>query len=48
MKDQKYKTEAEKFDWSFVFENFVPEELKKKVTQKLEVKGHFSAFGRKG
>ncbi|XP_060549245.1 inactive C-alpha-formylglycine-generating enzyme 2 [Pantherophis guttatus] len=36
VKDEKYKTEAEKFDWSFVFENFVPEELKKKVTQKLE------------
>ncbi|KAM6459290.1 inactive C-alpha-formylglycine-generating enzyme 2 [Liasis olivaceus] len=36
VKDQKYKTEAEEFGWSFVFENFVPEELKKKVTQKLE------------
>ncbi|XP_053563430.1 inactive C-alpha-formylglycine-generating enzyme 2 isoform X2 [Bombina bombina] len=32
----KYKTEAEAFGWSFVFEDFVSEELKKKVTQKLE------------
>ncbi|XP_053310875.1 inactive C-alpha-formylglycine-generating enzyme 2 [Spea bombifrons] len=32
----KYKTEAELFGWSFVFEDFVSEELKKKVTQKLE------------
>ncbi|KAM6110946.1 inactive C-alpha-formylglycine-generating enzyme 2 [Pterocles gutturalis] len=33
---KKYKTEAEEFGWSFVFEDFVSEELKKKVTQKLE------------
>ncbi|KAM4702445.1 inactive C-alpha-formylglycine-generating enzyme 2 [Discoglossus pictus] len=33
---KKYKTEAEVFGWSFVFEDFVSEELKKKVTQKLE------------
>nr|NP_001085188.1 sulfatase modifying factor 2 L homeolog [Xenopus laevis]AAH72299.1 MGC82506 protein [Xenopus laevis] len=33
---KKYKTEAEAFGWSFVFEDFVSEELKKKVTQKLE------------
>ncbi|XP_005987590.1 inactive C-alpha-formylglycine-generating enzyme 2 [Latimeria chalumnae] len=33
---QKYKTEAETFGWSFVFEDFVSEELKNKVTQKLE------------
>ncbi|KAG8587511.1 hypothetical protein GDO81_005693 [Engystomops pustulosus] len=32
----KYKTEAEKFGWSFVFEDFVLNELKKKVSQKLE------------
>lgn len=38
VQDQKYKTEAEEFGWSFVFEDFVPENLKKKVTQKLEVK----------
>ncbi|NXP45084.1 SUMF2 enzyme, partial [Heliornis fulica] len=36
VKEKKYKTEAEGFGWSFVFEDFVPEELKKKVTQKLE------------
>ncbi|XP_077167622.1 inactive C-alpha-formylglycine-generating enzyme 2 [Paroedura picta] len=36
VQDQKYKTEAEEFGWSFVFEDFVPENLKKKVTQKLE------------
>uniref|UniRef100_A0A8D0DPY1 Sulfatase modifying factor 2 n=1 Tax=Salvator merianae TaxID=96440 RepID=A0A8D0DPY1_SALMN len=36
VREQKYKTEAEKFGWSFVFEDFVSEELKKKVTQRLE------------
>ncbi|XP_054857440.1 inactive C-alpha-formylglycine-generating enzyme 2 [Eublepharis macularius] len=36
VQDRKYKTEAEEFGWSFVFEDFVPEDLKKKVTQKLE------------
>ncbi|KAI4814213.1 hypothetical protein KUCAC02_003416 [Chaenocephalus aceratus] len=33
---QKYKTEAETFGWSFVFQDFVSEELKSKVTQKIE------------
>ncbi|KAM3935443.1 inactive C-alpha-formylglycine-generating enzyme 2 isoform 2-T2 [Leptodactylus fuscus] len=32
----KYKSEAEMFGWSFVFEDFVSDELKKKVSQKLE------------
>ncbi|KAK2537510.1 hypothetical protein Q9233_002814 [Columba guinea] len=36
VREKKYKTEAEVFGWSFVFEDFVSEELKKKVTQKLE------------
>lgn len=36
VRDQKFRTEAEGFGWSFVFEDFVPEDLKKKVTQKLE------------
>ncbi|XP_041278905.1 inactive C-alpha-formylglycine-generating enzyme 2 isoform X3 [Onychostruthus taczanowskii] len=36
VREKKYKTEAEAFGWSFVFEDFVSEELKKKVTQKLE------------
>uniref|UniRef100_A0A8C6ZFQ3 Sulfatase modifying factor 2 n=1 Tax=Nothoprocta perdicaria TaxID=30464 RepID=A0A8C6ZFQ3_NOTPE len=36
VRERKYKTEAEAFGWSFVFEDFVSEELKKKVTQKLE------------
>ncbi|XP_063002816.1 inactive C-alpha-formylglycine-generating enzyme 2 [Elgaria multicarinata webbii] len=36
VRERKYKTEAEEFGWSFVFEDFVSEELKKKVTQKLE------------
>lgn len=33
---QKYKTEAETFGWSFVFQDFVSEELKGKVTQRIE------------
>ncbi|NWS52942.1 SUMF2 enzyme, partial [Chunga burmeisteri] len=36
VREKKYKTEAEAYGWSFVFEDFVSEELKKKVTQKLE------------
>ncbi|CAJ0950055.1 unnamed protein product, partial [Ranitomeya imitator] len=32
----KYKSEAETFGWSFVFEDFVTDELKKKVSRKLE------------
>ncbi|XP_074969473.1 inactive C-alpha-formylglycine-generating enzyme 2 [Phalacrocorax aristotelis] len=36
VREKKYKTEAEAFGWSFVFEDFVSEELKEKVTQKLE------------
>lgn len=37
VRQQKYKTEAEKFGWSFVFQDFVSDELKSKVTQKIEV-----------
>ncbi|XP_051734317.1 inactive C-alpha-formylglycine-generating enzyme 2 isoform X2 [Ctenopharyngodon idella] len=33
---QKYKTEAETFGWSFVFQDFVSDELKSKVTQTIE------------
>uniref|UniRef100_A0A672SQF6 Inactive C-alpha-formylglycine-generating enzyme 2 n=2 Tax=Sinocyclocheilus grahami TaxID=75366 RepID=A0A672SQF6_SINGR len=36
VRQQKYKTEAEKFGWSFVFQDFVSDELKSKVTQKIE------------
>uniref|UniRef100_A0A3Q3R4D7 Sulfatase-modifying factor enzyme-like domain-containing protein n=1 Tax=Monopterus albus TaxID=43700 RepID=A0A3Q3R4D7_MONAL len=36
---QKYKTEAETFGWSFVFKDFVAEELKSKVTQRIEPAG---------
>ncbi|XP_043859924.1 inactive C-alpha-formylglycine-generating enzyme 2 isoform X2 [Dromiciops gliroides] len=36
VRQKKYQTEAESFGWSFVFEDFVSDELKKKVTQKLE------------
>lgn len=36
VRDQKYKTEAEKFGWSFVFQDFVSDELKSKVTQRIQ------------
>ncbi|KAG5279088.1 hypothetical protein AALO_G00105950 [Alosa alosa] len=36
IKEQKYKTEAETFGWSFVFQDFVSVEMKNKVTQKIE------------
>ncbi|TSL04266.1 Sulfatase-modifying factor 2 [Bagarius yarrelli] len=32
---QKYKTEAQTFGWSFVFQDFVPEEQKSKITQRI-------------
>uniref|UniRef100_A0A8C8EN79 Sulfatase-modifying factor enzyme-like domain-containing protein n=1 Tax=Oncorhynchus tshawytscha TaxID=74940 RepID=A0A8C8EN79_ONCTS len=39
VRSQKYKTEAETFGWSFVFQDFVSEELKSKVTEKIEPAG---------
>ncbi|XP_027726218.1 inactive C-alpha-formylglycine-generating enzyme 2 isoform X2 [Vombatus ursinus] len=39
VRQKKYLTEAESFGWSFVFEDLVSDELKKKVTQKLEPAG---------
>ncbi|XP_066501798.1 inactive C-alpha-formylglycine-generating enzyme 2 [Hoplias malabaricus] len=36
VKLQKYKTEAETFGWSFVFQDFVSDELKSKTTQRIE------------
>ncbi|XP_072502967.1 inactive C-alpha-formylglycine-generating enzyme 2 isoform X2 [Notamacropus eugenii] len=39
VRQKKYQTEAESFGWSFVFEDLVSDELKKKVTQKLEPAG---------
>uniref|UniRef100_A0A3Q3WQ04 Sulfatase-modifying factor enzyme-like domain-containing protein n=1 Tax=Mola mola TaxID=94237 RepID=A0A3Q3WQ04_MOLML len=36
---QKYKSEAETFGWSFVFQDFVSDDLKSKVTQRIEPAG---------
>uniref|UniRef100_H3DFB5 Inactive C-alpha-formylglycine-generating enzyme 2 n=1 Tax=Tetraodon nigroviridis TaxID=99883 RepID=H3DFB5_TETNG len=36
VRSQKYKTEAETFGWSFVFQDFVSDELKSKITQRIE------------
>ncbi|XP_061818956.1 inactive C-alpha-formylglycine-generating enzyme 2 isoform X1 [Nerophis lumbriciformis] len=36
VRERKYQTEAEKFGWSFVFQDFVSEDLKSKVTQRIE------------
>ncbi|XP_061557849.1 inactive C-alpha-formylglycine-generating enzyme 2 isoform X2 [Phycodurus eques] len=36
VRDQKYKTEAETFGWSFVFQDFVSEDLKGKVTHTIK------------
>lgn len=41
MRAQKYKTEAESFGWSFVFQDFVSRELKSKVTQRIEVVAYY-------
>uniref|UniRef100_A0A3Q3DW74 Sulfatase modifying factor 2 n=1 Tax=Hippocampus comes TaxID=109280 RepID=A0A3Q3DW74_HIPCM len=35
VRDQKYKTEAEKFGWSFVFRDFVSDDVKSKVTHTI-------------
>lgn len=37
VRSQKYKTEAETFGWSFVFQDFVSDELKSKITQRIKV-----------
>ena len=34
---KKFKTEAERFGWSFVFRTFVPEEIRSKITQSVPV-----------
>ncbi|XP_011481563.1 sulfatase-modifying factor 2 [Oryzias latipes] len=36
VRSQKYRSEAETFGWSFVFQDFVSDELKSKVTQTIE------------
>ncbi|XP_061659965.1 inactive C-alpha-formylglycine-generating enzyme 2 isoform X1 [Syngnathoides biaculeatus] len=36
VRDQKYKTEAEKFGWSFVFQDFVSEDVRDKVTHTIK------------
>ena len=40
----KYKTEAEKFGWSFVFQDFVSVELKSKVTETIKVSIFLSLY----
>ena len=34
---KKFKTEAERFGWSFAFHSFVPEEVRSKITQSVPV-----------
>ncbi|XP_048185611.1 inactive C-alpha-formylglycine-generating enzyme 2 isoform X2 [Perognathus longimembris pacificus] len=36
VKEKKYRTEAEAFGWSFVFEDFVSSELRNKATQQMQ------------
>nr|KAF6367170.1 sulfatase modifying factor 2 [Pipistrellus kuhlii] len=36
VREKKYRTEAEAFGWSFVFEDFVSEELRSKATQQMK------------
>ncbi|PNJ03786.1 SUMF2 isoform 3 [Pongo abelii] len=38
VREKKYQTEAEMFGWSFVFEDFVSDELRNKATQPMKVK----------
>ena len=39
----KFKTEAERFGWSFVFHTFVPNEVRTKITQSVPV-NYFALF----
>ncbi|XP_059549339.1 inactive C-alpha-formylglycine-generating enzyme 2 isoform X6 [Myotis daubentonii] len=36
VREKKYRTEAETFGWSFVFEDFVSDELRNKATQQMK------------
>uniref|UniRef100_A0A5F9DNL6 Sulfatase modifying factor 2 n=1 Tax=Oryctolagus cuniculus TaxID=9986 RepID=A0A5F9DNL6_RABIT len=36
IREKKYRTEAEAFGWSFVFEDFVSKELRNKVTKQMQ------------
>ena len=38
VREKKYRTEAEVFGWSFVFEDLVSDELRNKATQKMQVR----------
>lgn len=38
VREKKYRTEAETFGWSFVFEDFVSDELRNKATQQMKVR----------
>lgn len=38
VREKKYRTEAEAFGWSFVFEDFVSSELRNKATRQMEVR----------
>uniref|UniRef100_A0A8C9DN26 Sulfatase modifying factor 2 n=1 Tax=Prolemur simus TaxID=1328070 RepID=A0A8C9DN26_PROSS len=38
VREKKYRTEAEMFGWSFVFEDFVSSELRNKATQQMKVR----------
>lgn len=37
VRSQRYRTEAEAFGWSFVFQDFVSEEVRDKVTRRIQV-----------
>ena len=38
VREKKYRTEAEVFGWSFVFEDLVSDELRNKATQRMQVR----------
>ena len=37
VREKKFKTESERFGWSFVFHAFVPEDIKSKIKQAVQV-----------
>ena len=45
---KKYKTDAEKYEWSFVFEDFVPEEMKDEIPERIQARYVFTYSYQKG
>ena len=43
VREKKFKTESERFGWSFVFHAFVPEDVKSKIKESVQASTRFSS-----